>query len=499
MNKYVLSLDQGTTSSRAMLFDHDGRIAGTAQHEFTQHFPKTGWVEHDPLDILTTQLNSAVEVLARARIRPRDVVALGITNQRETTIVWDRDTGTPVYNAIVWQDRRTAQACAQLQKDGNEEQIRRKTGLLIDPYFSATKIAWILDNVNGARARAEQGRLAFGTVDSWLIWNLTSGKRHITDRTNASRTLLYNIVADAWDDDLLELFKIPRSLMPEVVWSSEKISRVSTTLGLGEIEIAGIAGDQQAALFGQLCVKVGDAKNTYGTGCFLLQNIGEKFTLSAEKLITTLVCSVDRKPEYALEGSVFIGGAVVQWLRDKMQFFAKAPDIEQVAAAVADSGNVILVPAFTGLGAPHWDPYASGMLIGLQRDTEIGHIARAALESIAFQVSDVLLAMQNDTGTVSKSLKADGGAAASDILMQFQADVLGIAVERPAILETTAQGAAYLAGLATGYWSDVAEIARTRPAGQVFTPQQERSKATRQYRKWGDAVQRAKGWNEDAA
>lgn len=499
MNKYVLSLDQGTTSSRAMLFDHDGRIAGTAQHEFTQHFPKTGWVEHDPLDILTTQLNSAVEVLARARIRPRDVVALGITNQRETTIVWDRDTGTPVYNAIVWQDRRTAQACAQLQKDGNEEQIRRKTGLLIDPYFSATKIAWILDNVNGARARAEQGRLAFGTVDSWLIWNLTSGKRHITDRTNASRTLLYNIVADAWDDDLLELFKIPRSLMPEVVWSSEKISRVSTTLGLGEIEIAGIAGDQQAALFGQLCVKVGDAKNTYGTGCFLLQNIGEKFTLSAEKLITTLVCSIDRKPEYALEGSVFIGGAVVQWLRDKMQFFAKAPDIEQVAAAVADSGNVILVPAFTGLGAPHWDPYASGMLIGLQRDTEIGHIARAALESIAFQVSDVLLAMQNDTGTVSKSLKADGGAAASDILMQFQADVLGIAVERPAILETTAQGAAYLAGLATGYWSDVAEIARTRPAGQVFTPQQERSKATRQYRKWGDAVQRAKGWNEDAA
>ncbi len=499
MNNYVLSLDQGTTSSRAMLFDHEGRIVGTAQHEFTQHFPNTGWVEHDPLDILTTQLNAAVEVLARARIRPRDVVALGITNQRETTIVWDRDTGTPVYNAIVWQDRRTAPACAQLQKDGNEELIRKKTGLLIDPYFSATKIGWILDNVNGARARAEQGKLAFGTVDSWLIWNLTSGKRHITDRTNASRTLLYDIVEDAWDDDLLKLFKIPRSLMPEVVWSSEKIARVSTTLGLGEIEIAGIAGDQQAALFGQLCVKVGDAKNTYGTGCFLLQNIGEKFTLSDEKLITTMVCSVDRKREYALEGSVFIGGAVVQWLRDKMQFFAKAPDIEQVAAAVADSGNVVLVPAFTGLGAPHWDPYASGMLIGLQRDTEIGHIARAALESIAFQVTDVLLAMQNDTGTESKRLKADGGAAASDILMQFQADVLGIPVERPAILETTAQGAAYLAGLATGYWSDVAEIAKTRPAGQVFTPQQERAKATRQYEKWADAVQRSKGWNEDAA
>ena len=498
MAQYVLSLDQGTTSSRAMLFDHEGKIAGIAQHEFTQHFPKTGWVEHDPMDILTSQLNSAVEVLARARIRPRDVVALGITNQRETTLVWDRETGTPIYNAIVWQDRRTAELCAQLQKDGNEDQIRKKTGLLIDPYFSGTKIAWILDNVEGARSRADHGKLAFGTVDSWLIWNLTSGKRHVTDRTNASRTLLYNVVEDRWDKDLLKLLNIPESMMPEVVWSSEKLARVSTSLGLGEIEIAGIAGDQQAALFGQLCVNVGDAKNTYGTGCFLLQNIGDTFTLSKEKLITTIACSADRTLNYALEGSVFIGGAVVQWLRDKMQFFERSPDIEKIAAGVKDSGNLVLVPAFTGLGAPHWDPYASGMLIGLQRDTEIGHIARAALESIAFQVTDVLLAMQNDTGTRSKMLKADGGAAANDILMQFQADVLGIPVERPAILETTAQGAAYLAGLAVGYWSDVQEIAKTRPAGQIFNPNQDRKRAARQYTRWQDAVGRAKGWNKAA-
>jgi glycerol kinase len=498
MAQYVLSLDQGTTSSRAMLFDHEGKIAGIAQHEFTQHFPKTGWVEHDPMDILTSQLNSAVEVLARARIRPRDVVALGITNQRETTLVWDRETGTPIYNAIVWQDRRTAELCAQLQKDGNEDQIRKKTGLLIDPYFSGTKIAWILDNVEGARSRADHGKLAFGTVDSWLIWNLTSGKRHATDRTNASRTLLYNVVEDRWDKDLLKLLNIPESMMPEVVWSSEKLARVSTSLGLGEIEIAGIAGDQQAALFGQLCVNVGDAKNTYGTGCFLLQNIGDTFTLSKEKLITTIACSADRSLKYALEGSVFIGGAVVQWLRDKMQFFERSPDIEKIAAGVKDSGNPVLVPAFTGLGAPHWDPYASGMLIGLQRDTEIGHIARAALESIAFQVTDVLLAMQNDTGTRSKMLKADGGAAANDILMQFQADVLGIPVERPAILETTAQGAAYLAGLAVGYWSDVQEIAKTRPAGQIFNPNHDRKRAERQYSRWQDAVGRAKGWNKAA-
>jgi glycerol kinase len=479
-----------------MLFDREGRIAGMVQQEFAQHFPKTGWVEHDPRDILATQFGAAVEVLARAQISPRNVAALGLANQRETTLVWDRDTGTPVYNAIVWQDRRTAELCAQLQRDGNEQQIRQKTGLLIDPYFSGTKVAWILDNVSGARARAEQGKLAFGTVDSWLIWNLTSGRRHITDRTNASRTLLYNIVEDRWDPELLRLLKIPESMLPEVVWSSGKVAPVSTSLGLGDIEIAGIAGDQQAALFGQLCVNAGDAKNTYGTGCFLLQNIGTQFQLSQENLITTMACGIDQQPHYALEGSVFMGGAIVQWLRDKMRFFEKAPDIEELARAVTDSGNLILVPAFTGLGAPHWDPYASGMLIGLQRNTEIGHIARAALESIAFQVTDVLLAMQNDTGSRSGMLRADGGAAANDLLMQFQADVLGIPVERPAILETTAQGAAYLAGLATGFWSGLEEIGESRPAGQVFSPTRDRDRARQQYVRWQDAVARSKGWNK---
>jgi glycerol kinase len=499
MTKYVLSLDQGTTSSRAVLFDHDGKVAGIAQHEFEQKYPDTGWVEHDPMDILTTQLSSAIEVLAKTHARPRDIAALGITNQRETTIVWDRETGKPVYNAIVWQDRRTAEFCKQLQDAGNEEQIRNKTGLLIDPYFSGTKVAWILDHVNGARARAEEGKLAFGTVDSWLIWNLSSGKRHITDRTNASRTMLYNIAEDKWDADLLKLLRILESMLPEVVWSSERVGQVTTTLGLGEVEIAGIAGDQQSALFGQLCVKPGDAKNTYGTGCFLLQNIGDTFTLSKERLITTLICSTNKRPQYALEGSIFIGGAVVQWLRDKMQFFRNAPDIEKLAASVESANNLVLVPAFTGLGAPYWDPYASGMIIGLQRSTEIGHIARAALESIAFQVADVLHAMDADTQYGFTKLRADGGAAADNMLMQFQADLLGIPVERPAILETTAQGVAYLAGLATGFWGSVEEIAKTRPEGQVFHPQMDPAKAKKLYRKWQDAVGRAKGWNKELA
>ena len=499
MAQYVLSLDQGTTSSRAVLFTHDGKVAGIAQHEFEQIYPKTGWVEHDPMDILTTQLNAAVEVLAKAHARPRDVAAIGITNQRETTVVWDRETGKPVYNAIVWQDRRTAEWCAKLHDDGNEEMVRSKTGLLIDPYFSGSKIAWILDHVSGARARAEQGKLAFGTVDSWLIWNLTSGKRHVTDRTNASRTMLYNIVEDRWDAELLELLEIPESMLPEVVWSSGVVGPVTTTLGLGEIEIAGIAGDQQAALFGQLCVRPGEAKNTYGTGCFLLENIGERFQLSTKRMITTLACSVERRPQYALEGSIFIGGAVVQWLRDKMQFFPNAPDVEAIAASVEDANGVVLVPAFTGLGAPHWDPYASGMIIGLQRNTEIGHIARAALESIAFQVADVMHGMESDSACRFTKLRADGGAAANDMLMQFQADVLGIPVERPAILETTAQGAAYLAGLASGFWSGVEEIAKTRPKDQVFAPRMERAKAEHLYARWQDAVGRAKGWNKEMA
>ena len=494
----ILALDQGTTSSRAILFDQHGAIAGVAQHEFPQIFPAPGWVEHDPLDILTSQLTAAVEVLGKAGIGPRDVAALGITNQRETAIVWDRETGKPVCNAIVWQDRRTAPMCARLREEGAEESLRAKTGLLLDPYFSATKIAWILENVEGARRRAEQGKLAFGTVDSWLIWNLTSGKRHVTDRTNASRTLLYNIVEDRWDHDLLRLFNIPAGMMPEVVWSSERVGRVTAPLGPADVEIAGIAGDQQSALFGQLCVTPGDAKCTYGTGCFLLENIGSAFRLSQQRLVTTLICSPARQLEYALEGSIFIGGAVVQWLRDNMRFFAASPDVEAIAASVADSGGVVFVPAFTGLGAPHWDPYAAGMIIGIRRGTEIGHIARAAIESIAFQVADVLRAMDADTGIPCRELRVDGGAAANDLLMQFQADLLGIPVHRPAVLESTAQGAAYLAGLATGFWSSVDEIAKTR-ADAVFDPAAERDATDRHYARWHDAVERSKGWNKDAS
>ena len=497
--QYVLSLDQGTTSSRAILFGHDGNIAGIAQHEFQQHYPtgaqSAGWVEHDPYDILTSQLTSAVEVLGKARVRPRDVVALGIANQRETTIVWNRDTGKPVYNAIVWQDRRSAPLCKKLADDGAEESIRQKTGLLIDPYFSGTKIAWILDNVEGARAQADRGKLAFGTVDSWLIWNLTSGKRHITDRTNASRTLLYNIVEDRWDPDLLKLLRIPESMLPEVVWSSQIMGQVTTSLGLGEVQIAGIAGDQQAALFGQLCISPGDAKNTYGTGCFLLQHIGDRFTLSRQRLITTLTCSLGKKLEYALEGSIFVGGAVVQWLRDNMRFFSSSPDVESVAASVDTTAGVVFVPAFTGLGAPHWDPYASGMIIGIQRGTQIGHIARAAIESIAFQVADVLHAMNEDTRQSFRELRVDGGAAANDLLMQFQADLLQLPVRRPAVLETTALGAAYLAGLAVEFWSGTDEIAKLRGEDTVFEPRADRKAMVASQAKWRDAVQRAGGWN----
>jgi glycerol kinase len=496
--QYVLALDQGTTSSRAILFGQDGQIAGVAQHEFRQIYPDTGWVEHDPFDILTSQLTSAVEVLGKARVRPRDLVALGITNQRETTIVWNRETGKPVYNAIVWQDRRGAPLCKKLADDGAEDNIRQKTGLLIDPYFSATKIAWILDNVAGARRDAEQGKLAFGTVDSWIVWNLTSGKRHITDRTNASRTMLYNIVEDTWDFDVLKLLKIPESMMPEVVWSSEVMGDVTTSLGLGEVQIAGIAGDQQSALFGQLCVSAGDAKNTYGTGCFLLQNIGNKFTLSKERLITTLTCSTQKKLEYALEGSIFVGGAVVQWLRDNMQFFSSSPDVESVAAQVDSTEGIVFVPAFTGLGAPHWDPYASGMIIGIQRSTQIGHIARAAIESIAFQVTDVLRAMNQDTGQPFRELRVDGGAAANDMLMQFQSDLLQLPVRRPAVLETTAQGAAYLAGLAVGFWSDIEEIRKLRGEDTLFEPKADKKEMERRQTKWQDAVQRTRGWNKDA-
>jgi glycerol kinase len=492
--RYVLALDQGTTSSRAILFDQKGQIASVAQHEFPQIFPAPGWVEHDPADLLTSQLTAAVEAMAKAGATPSDVIALGITNQRETAIIWDRRTGKPICNAIVWQDRRTAPLCERLRSEGVEDLVRRKTGLLLDPYFSASKIAWMLENVDNARERAERGCLAFGTVDTWLVWNLTGGTRHVTDRTNASRTLLYNIVEDRWDDDLLRIFRIPRNMLPEVCWSSERLGRVTAPLGPAGVEIAGIAGDQQAALFGQLCVRPGEAKCTYGTGCFLLENIGDGFRLSQQRLLTTLACSTSRKPRYALEGSIFIGGAVVQWLRDNMRFISCAPDVESVAAGVPDSGGVVLVPAFTGLGAPHWDPYAAGMMIGIRRDTQIGHIARAAIESIAFQVADVLRAIDADTGIPCRELRVDGGAAANNLLMQFQADLLGIPVHRPAMLESTAQGAAYLAGLATGFWSSVDEIADLR-AGRIFTPKADRGQMDARYARWHQAVERAKGWN----
>jgi glycerol kinase len=495
--RYVLSLDQGTTSSRAILFDHEGRIAASASHEFPQLYPDSGWVEHDPFEILTSQLSSAVEVMGKTGVRPRDVVALGITNQRETTVVWDRETGKPVYNAIVWQDSRTGALIKKLVEEGMEDMVRRKTGLLLSPYFSATKIAWILDNIDGVRQRAEAGKLAFGTVDSWLVWNLTSGKRHITDRTNACRTLLYNIVDDKWDQDLLKLFNIPESMLPEVVWSSEKAGNVTTSLALSDIVIAGIAGDQQSALFGQLCVSPGDAKNTYGTGCFLLENIGERFSLSENRLITTLTCSVDRKLEYALEGSIFIGGAVVQWLRDNMKFVRKSSDIETIAASVSDSDGVFFVPAFTGLGAPYWDAQARGLIIGLQRGTQIGHIARAAIESIAFQVSDVLHVMATDTKTSLTALRVDGGAAANDLLMQFQADLLRMPVHRPAVLETTALGAAYLAGLASGFWSDVSELRQHRKTDTIFQPKADNRQMEKLQATWKEAVKRSRNWHQE--
>jgi glycerol kinase len=492
---YILALDQGTTSSRAILFDQAGTIAAAAQHEFEQFYPQPGWVEHDPMEILTSQLSCAVEALGKVGARPRDVAAIGITNQRETVIVWDRATGKPIHPAIVWQDRRTAALCGQLQESGVGEDVSNRTGLVLDPYFSATKVAWILDNVPGARARAAQGELAFGTVDSWLIWHLTSGHRHVTDVTNASRTLLYNIVKGEWDPELLRIFNIPRSLLPEVVWSSQKVGEVTTTLGLGGIAIAGIAGDQQAALFGQLCWAAGEAKNTYGTGCFLLQNIGTEFIRSKNRLITTLAASAQHRLEYAFEGSIFIGGAVVQWLRDNLKLIGSSADIEALAASVPDTGGVVFVPAFVGLGAPHWDPHAVGMIIGLRRETLPGHIARAALESIAFQVADVLEAVESET-TPLAALRVDGGAAVNNLLMQFQADVLGVPVVRPQVTETTALGAAYLAGLATGFWAHPQELKAKRRSDDRFEPKMSSQDRAALRSTWSRAVARARNWSE---
>jgi glycerol kinase len=490
----ILSLDQGTTSSRAIVFDHDGAILAVGQMEFQQRFPKPGWVEHDPGEIWATQVAVAIEALARAHLRPRDIAAIGITNQRETTVVWDRETGEPVYNAIVWQDRRTADFCERLKRDGHEELIRQRTGLVIDAYFSGSKVAWILDNVPGARTRAEAGKLAFGTVDSWLVWKLTSGATHITDVSNASRTMLFDIHTLTWDQDLLNLLNIPASMLPEVRQSSEIYGRVSTTLGVPDVAIAGIAGDQQAALFGQMCVSPGLTKNTYGTGCFLLQNTGERPVDSHNRLLSTVAWQVGGKTMYALEGGVFIGGAVVQWLRDGLGLIKASSDVEALAQSVPDSGGVYLVPAFAGLGAPHWDSYARGTIVGITRGTTAGHIARAAVESIAFQVADLLEAVRDDAAIDLKELRVDGGAAANDALLQFQADLLGVAVVRPEVTETTALGAAYLAGLAVGFWDSTDALAQHWRVARRFEPSMQPSVAAARRAEWREALSRSKNW-----
>jgi len=491
---HILALDQGTTSSRAIVFDHDGAIRAVAQKEFTQIFPAAGWVEHDPQEIWASQIGVAVEALGRARVRPQDIAAIGITNQRETTIVWDRETGEPVHHAIVWQDRRTADYCERLKAEGAGEAIQAKTGLLIDAYFSASKIRWILDTVPGARARADAGRLAFGTVDTWLVWKLTSHRQHVTDVSNASRTMLFNIHTLQWDDELLRLFAIPASMLPEVRSSSEVYGEVSTTLGIESVPIAGMAGDQQAALFGQMCRTPGMSKNTYGTGCFLLQNIGTTPTRSRQQLVTTVAWQIGGRTVYALEGSVFIGGAVVQWIRDGLGLIRTAADIEPLAASVGDNGGIYLVPAFAGLGAPHWDPYARGTIVGITRGTTSGHIARAALESIAYQVADLLDAMAADAGVTLTELRVDGGAAANNTLMQFQADLLGVPVVRPAVTETTALGAAYLAGLAVGYWSSLDAITGQWKVDRRFEPAMPRAAAGALRERWTAALQRSRGW-----
>ncbi len=492
---YILSLDAGTTSVRAIIFDQEGQVKSVAQKEIRQIFPKPGWVEQDPQEIWFSQITVAVEALGRARIRPSDIAGVGITNQRETTIIWDRKTGEAVYNAIVWQDRRTAQMCDQLRAAGHDKKFRDKTGLLLDAYFSGTKIAWILDNVPGVRERAEAGDLMFGTVDTWLIWKLTSGHNvHVTDPSNASRTLVYNIHTGSWDKELLKLLRIPASLLPEVRTSSEVYGEISTSLGLQKVPIAGIAGDQQAALFGQMCVHPGQAKSTYGTGCFLLQNLGTKAITSKNRLLTTAACQIGKKREYALEGSVFIGGAVVQWLRDGLQLVRSAKEVDLLAESVTDNGGVYLVPAFTGLGAPHWDPYARGAIIGITRDTSAAHISRAALEGVAYQTADLIDAMASDTGKRLKELRVDGGATHSAFMMQFQADLLQIPIVRPAVTETTALGAAYLAGLAVGYWKSLDSISKQWKVDKIFEPRMPKSRVTELRSRWNDALSRAKNW-----
>ncbi len=491
MSQYILSLDQGTTSSRAIIFDKAGKIVAIAQKEFKQYYPKSGWVEHDAQEIWSTQLSVATEAVAKASLKASSIAAIGITNQRETTIVWDRNTGRPIYPAIVWQDRRTAEFCDNLKSKGHGTVIREKTGLLIDAYFSASKINWILDHVQGAREKADKGQLAFGTVDTWLLWNLTGGKCHVTDVSNASRTMLYNINTLAWDRELLDLFDIPSSMLPEVKSSSEVYGETAANILAAKIPIAGIAGDQQAALFGQLCTKTGMVKNTYGTGCFLLMNIGDKPILSTNNLVTTIAWQLGDQISYALEGSVFIGGAIVQWLRDGLGIIRSSEEVEDLAAKVADTDGVYLVPAFAGLGAPHWDPYARGTIVGLTRGSNASHIARAALEGIAFQTADILKAMEADANTTIKELRVDGGATANNLLLQFQADILQTAVVRPQITETTAIGAAYLAGLAVGLWTSTDDIQNQWQIDRTFEPD-EAYDAAHALDGWHRAVETAK-------
>lgn len=490
MDQYILSLDQGTSSSRAIVFDHNGSIRAVAQHEFEQIFPRSGWVEHDPHQIWASQAAVVAEAISTIGINGTNIAAIGITNQRETTIVWDIDTEEPVYNAIVWQDRRTSEYCDELRERGLTEMIQKKTGLIIDAYFSATKIKWILDNVPGARKRAEEGKLRFGTVDSWLVWRLTRGNVHVTDVTNASRTMLFNINTLQWDKDLLDLFDIPESMMPEVKSSSEVYGYTTTTLFAHKVPIAGIAGDQQSALFGQMCVEPGSVKNTYGTGCFLLMNTGTKPIESKNRLLTTIAWKIGDEVTYALEGSIFVGGSVVQWLRDGLKCIEKSSDVEKLAASVPDTNGVYFVPALTGLGAPYWDQYARGAISGISRGTTVAHIARAALEGIAYQTYDIVGAMQRDSGLPIANLKVDGGASRNDLLMQFQSDILNTEVLRPKVTETTALGAAYLAGLAVGYWKDIDEIRSQWQVEKAFEPQLDQEKVDKELEGWHDAVQR---------
>lgn len=491
--KYILALDQGTTSSRAIIFDKDSKIISAAQKEFTQIFPKAGWVEHNPQEIWETQRNTAVEALRKANLTAQNIAAVGVTNQRETTVIWNKKTGKPVCNTIVWQDRRTSGFCDEIRKS-YADLIREKTGLETDAYFSASKINWILENVEGVRNQAESGELCFGTVDTWLIWKLTNGKNHLTDVSNASRTMLFNINILDWDEELLEIFKIPRQILPEVKSSSEIYGEINSIREFEGVKIAGIAGDQQAALFGQLCTEKGLTKSTYGTGCFMLQNIGTKPVKSENKLLTTIAWQIGEKTEYALEGSVFIGGAVIQWLRDSLQIIENSADVEALANSAGDNGGVYFVPAFAGLGSPHWNQDARGLIIGLTRGTGKAHIARAAVESICYQTADLLDAMQADAKIELKELRVDGGATRNDSLLQFQADILQIPVVRSRITETTALGAAYLAGLAVGFWKDKAELSEHWQIDKIFTPQMPLEKAERFRRKWDEAVSRAINW-----